>query len=172
MCWLHIHCCKRTSGCDVWRGATRTCTWWCLYHWFQYNGKMRMHLLQCVYSIQTLALLEIGHIPMAIGTLQKWSGHFVHHNMVWNGFCYCINYHSTILHQEISIHCHGVNDVCIKSTTGSCKYGSHFTICQTTNSCRANHPYSLQAFLRGLRIWFPPNSHCTLKSGDCTANHW
>jgi len=34
-------------------------------------------------------------------------------NMIWNGFCYCSNYHSTNLHQEISISCHGVNGVCI-----------------------------------------------------------
>jgi len=36
-----------------------------------------------VYTVyKHLALFEIGHIPMAIGTLQKSSGHFVHHNMV------------------------------------------------------------------------------------------
>ena len=87
---------------------------------------IRVHALaKCVDSSNSIQTLEIGHIPMASGILQSYPSHCLH----------CSNYHSTNLHQEISICCHGVNDVCINNAIGSYKYGNDFTISQKTISC-------------------------------------
>ena len=76
---------------------------------------IRVHALaKCVDSSNSIQTLEIGHIPMASGILQSYPSHCVHFS----------NYHSTNLHQEISICCHGVNDVCINNAIGSYKYGN------------------------------------------------
>ena len=112
-----------------------------------------MHLEKCVDSSNSTQTLEIGHNPMASGILQSYPSHCVH----------CSNYHSTNLHQEISICCHGVNDVCINNAIGSYKYGNGFTISQKT---KFMHVVSKTFLNKGLRMWF-----FTLKLGDLTARH-